>query len=150
MVCTNDLVFPYEKGQIHPAQKQQVGERLAFLALNKTYGFKTVICDNMTYRDMIVQDGTAYLAFDNMAEGYNRWEDIQGFEVAGEDRVFHKATAVKFWAPGNDPRNERIAVSSPMVKKPVAVRYCFKNFEIGNFGNQGGLPLVPFRTDNWE
>ena len=150
MVCTNDLVFPYEKGQIHPAQKRQVGERLAFLALNKTYGYKTVICDNMTYRDMIIQDGTAYLSFDNMSEGYNRWEDIQGFEVAGEDRVFHKATAVKFWAPGNDPRNERIAVSSPEVKKPVAVRYCFKNFEIGNFGNQGGLPLVPFRTDNWD
>ena len=150
MVSTNDLVFPYEKGQIHPAQKQQVGERLAYLALNKTYGFKTVICDAMTYKDMIIQDDKAYLAFDNMSEGYNRWEDIEGFEIAGEDKVFHKATAVKFWAPGNDPRNERIAVSSPEVKAPVAVRYCFKNFQIGNFGNQGGLPLVPFRTDNWD
>lgn len=150
MVCTNDLVYPYEKGQIHPAQKQQVGERLAFLALNKTYGMKSVICESMTFKDMIIQDGKAYLSFDNLAEGYSRWEDIQGFEIAGEDRVFHKATAEKYWAGGNDPRNERIAVSSPEVKHPVAVRYCFKNFEIGNLANQGGLPLVPFRTDNWE
>ena len=150
MVCTNDLVFPYEKGQIHPAQKQQVGERLAYLALNKTYGIKTVICESMTFKDMILQDGKAYLSFDNMSDGYNRWEDIEGFEIAGNDKVFHKAIATKFWAPGNDPRNERIVVSSPEVKEPVAVRYCFKNFQIGNFGNQGGLPLVPFRTDNWE
>ena len=150
MACTNDLVFPYEKGQIHPTQKQQVGERLAYLALNKTYGMKSVICESMTFKDMILQDGKAYISFDNMSNGYNRWEDIEGFEIAGKDKVFHKATAVKFWAPGNDPRNERIAVSSPEVAEPVAVRYCFKNFQIGNFGNQGGLPLVPFRTDNWD
>ena len=150
MVCTNDLVFPYEKGQIHPAQKQQVGERLAYLALNKTYGFKTVICESPVYKSMIIQDGAAYLSFDNLADGYSRWEDIEGFEIAGADKKFHKATAVKFWAPGNDPRSETICVSSPEVKAPVAVRYCFKNFEIGNLGNQGGLPLVPFRTDNWE
>ena len=150
MVCTNDLVFPYEKGQIHPAQKQQVGERLAYLALNKTYGLKTVICESMTFKDMIIQDAAAYISFANIAEGYSRWEDIEGFEIAGADKKFYKAKAEKFWAPGNDPRNERICVSSPEVKAPVAVRYCFKNFEIGNLKNQGGLPLVPFRTDNWE
>lgn len=149
LVCTNDAVYPYEAPQIHPAQKQKVGERLAFHALNKTYGIKTLICESPRYKDMIVQDGAAYLSFDNLADGYSRWGDIEGFEVAGEDKVFHKATATKFWAEGNDPRNERIAVSSPEVKNPVAVRYCFKNFQIGNLGNQGGLPLFPFRTDNW-
>ena len=150
MVCTNDLVYPYEKGQIHPAQKQQVGERLAYLALNKTYGMKSLVAESMSYKDMIIQDGKAYLSFDNMADGYSRWGDIEGFEIAGADKVFHKATAVKFWAPSNDPRNERIEVSSPEVTAPVAVRYCFKNFQIGNLKNQGGLPLIPFRTDNWD
>ena len=150
IVCTNDLVYPYEKGQIHPAQKQQVGQRLAYQALNKTYGFKEIICESPVYKSMIIQDGAAYISFDNLANGYSRWEDIEGFEIAGADKKFHKATAVKYWAPGNDPRNETICVSSPEVKAPVAVRYCFKNFEIGNLKNQGGLPLIPFRTDNWE
>ena len=150
MVCTNDLVYPYEKGQIHPAQKRQVGERLAYQALNKTYGFKEIICESPSFKDMIIKDGTAYLKFDNLANGYSRFEDIEGFEIAGADKVFHKAKAIKFWVGGNDPRNESIAVSSPEVKNPVAVRYCFKNFEIGNLKNQGGLPLIPFRTDKWE
>lgn len=147
IVSTNDAAYPYEVHQIHPAQKQKVGERLAFVALNKTYGMKYIICDSPVYKDMIVQDGIAYLGFDNLADGYNRQQDIEGFEIAGEDKVFHKATATKFWIPGNDARNERIAVSSPEVKNPVAVRYCFKNFQIGNLANHGGLPLIPFRTD---
>ena len=149
LVCTNDAVYPYETEQIHPAQKQKVGERLAYLALNKTYGMNRIICESPRYKDMIVQDGIAYLSFDNLADGYSRMGNIEGFEVAGEDKVFHKATAIKFWVEGNDPRNERIAVSSPEVKVPVAVRYCFKNFQLGNLANQGGLPLFPFRTDNW-
>ena len=62
---------------------------------------------------MIIQDGAAYISFDNLANGYSRWEDIEGFEIAGADKKFHKATAVKYWAPGNDPRNETICVNSP-------------------------------------
>lgn len=45
--------------------------------------------------------------------------------------------------------NECITVVSLEVKKPVALRYCFKNFQLGNMANAGGLPLFPFRTDNW-
>ena len=45
--------------------------------------------------------------------------------------------------------DEAIMISSPEVKNPVAVRYCFKNFQIGNVKNGGNLPLFPFRTDNW-
>jgi len=150
VVCINDAVYPYESQQIHPAQKQKVGERLAFIALNKTYGMKSIICDSPAYKDMIIRDGKAYLSFDNLAGGYSRTEDIDGFEIAGADHVFHKAKAVKFWVSGKDPRNERIAVSSPKVPKPVAVRYCFRNFQTGNLANLGGLPLFPFRTDNWK
>ena len=42
LVCTNDLVYPYEFSQIHPTQKQQVGERLAYTALNRDYGFENI------------------------------------------------------------------------------------------------------------
>ena len=87
--------------------------------------------------------------YNNVVAEASRYNDIEGFEVAGADKVFHKATAGHFWVPGNDPRNETIYVVSPEVKSPVAVRYCFRNFQIGNLGGNNGLPLFPFRTDKW-
>ena len=149
IVCTEDLVYPYEVEQIHPCQKRQVGERLAYQALNKTYGMKSLICESMTFKEIKIVGDTVKVHFDNQFGAYNRFEGIEGFEVAGEDKVFHKATAKHFWQEGNDPWNECIIVTSPEVKKPVALRYCFRNFQLGNMANAGGLPLFPFRTDNW-
>lgn len=143
LVCTNDLVYPWETQQIHPCQKQQVGERLAFQALNKTYGMKQIICESPSYKSMKISNDTVYVQLDNLAEGISRYEDLQGFELAGEDKVFHKANGYYYWTKG-------IILTCPEVKKPVAVRYCFRNFQIGNVANQGGLPLFPFRTDNWD
>lgn len=142
VVPTVDAVYPYEAQQIHPAQKQKVGERLAFTALNKTYGIKQIICDAPTYERMTVSGDTVYVRLSHLEGGINRLEDLQGFEVAGDDRVFHKVTATYSPARG-------VVIVSPEVSHPVAVRYCFRNFALGNVANQGGLPLVPFRTDNW-
>lgn len=150
LVCTNDCVFPYEGEQIHPAQKQKVGERLAFLALNKTYGMSTVICDSPSFRDMQVKNDTVMIHLDNECGGISRCTDIVGFEVAGADRVFHPAEAKHFWQPGGGYWDECITIKTPEVKQPVAVRYCFRNWQLGNLANAGGLPLFPFRTDNWE
>ena len=148
-VGTNDLVYPYEKEQIHPCQKQQVGEHLAYHALNKTYGMKSIICENLTFKEMKIKNDTVCVHFNNECGAISRFEDIQGFEIAGADKVFHKATAKHFWRPGKDPWNECVIITSPEVKKPVAIRYCFRNFQLGNLGNAAGLPLIPFRTDNW-
>ena len=150
IVCTNDCVYPYELTQIHPTQKQKVGERLAFLALNKTYGMQSVICQSPSYKEMTVKNDTIFLHFNDEFGGLNRFEDINGFEVAGADRVFHPAKAQHYWKPGGGKWDEALMVVSPEVKEPVAVRYCFRNFLLGNLGNMGGLPLFPFRTDNWE
>ena len=149
LVCTNDCVYPYETTQIHPAQKQKVGERLAYLALNKTYGFDKVICESPLFKDMQVKGDTVMLHLDNEFGAISRFEGIEGFEVAGADRVFHPAKASHFWQPGNNYWDECIIIVSPEVKQPVAVRYCFRNFQLGNLANAGGLPLFPFRTDNW-
>jgi len=150
IVCTNDCVYPWEFGQIHPCIKQPIGERLAFIALNHDYGFKNLRCESARYKDMTIQGDTCYIRLENDYGGISRFDDITGFEIAGEDRVFHKAEAGHFWVPGNDPRNESIFVTCKDVKNPVAVRYCFKNFQIGNLKNNGHLPLFPFRTDNWK
>jgi len=149
LVCTNDLVYPYETTQIHPAQKQPVGERLAYTALVRDYGMEGLWYKSASYKDMTIKNDTVFI---HTQDNYNceaPFEQIVGFEVAGDDRVFHTARAQHFWRPGGDYWDEAIIVISPEVKKPVAVRYCFKNFQIGNVKNGGGLPLFPFRTDNW-
>jgi len=141
VICTNDAVYPYEITQIHPCQKSKVGERLGYSVLNKIYGHSEFAADSPAYRSMQVEGDKIWLEFDHMDGGINRWYDVQGFEIAGEDKVFHPATFSHYWG--------RYYVSSPEVPAPVAVRYCFKNFCIGNLGNALGLPLFPFRTDDW-
>lgn len=142
MVCTNDLIYPYETDQIHPAQKCQVGERLAYIALNKNYGMSKVMCESSRYKSMTISNDTCYVQLQNDYQGISRYNDLRGFEVAGADKVFHKAKATYYWTKG-------IIITSPEVKQPVAVRYCFRNFQVGNVKNMADLPLIPFRTDNW-
>ena len=142
LVCTNDLVYPWETQQIHPCQKQPVGERLAYIALNKTYGMHTLMCESPSFKELTISNDTCYVRLQNDYDGISRYEDIQGFEVAGADKVFHPAKAYYYWTKG-------IIITCDEVKKPVAVRYCFRNFQLGNVANQAGLPLFPFRTDNW-
>jgi sialate O-acetylesterase len=149
LVCINDLVYPYEFSQIHPTQKQKVGERLAFTALNRDYGFEGIMYKSSSYKDMLIKDDAVFIHLEDNYHTDAPFEEIQGFEVAGEDKVFHPATAKHFWQPGGGYWDEAIMITSPEVKKPVAVRYCFKNFQIGNVKNAGNLPLFPFRTDNW-
>ena len=149
LVCTNDLAYPYETTQIHPAQKRQVGERLAYTALNRDYGMADVWYKSSSYKDMVVKGDTVFIHLQDEYGAMSRFEDIQGFEIAGNDRVFHPATAQHFWRPGGCYWDEAISVFSSEVKQPVAVRYCFRNFQLGNVKNGAGLPLFPFRTDNW-
>ena len=149
LVCTNDLVYPYEFTQIHPAQKQQVGERLAYTALNRDYGFGGILYQSASYQDMLVKDDAILIHLKDNYHADAPYEQIEGFEIAGEDKVFHPAMAQHFWQPGGNYWDEGIKIWSPDVKKPVAVRYCFRNFQLGNVKNAAGLPLFPFRTDNW-
>ena len=145
MISTNDLVEPYEIRNIHPRNKRQVGHRLSYLALNLTYGFKQVVCFGPQYESLEVKGSEAWVKFSHLDRGFCRIDDIdQGFEVAGEDHVFHPADKV-YWSWGSNA----IVVSSKAVEKPVAVRYCFRNFQVGTLIGANELPAVPFRTDNW-
>lgn len=139
MISTNDLVNPDEMWQIHPCKKREVGQRLCYLALSKTYGKKGYMAESPEYDKMEIKDGKAYLSFTHCEYGYNRNFDIRGFEICGADKEFHTANAAI--------ENNRVIVSSPDVKEPVAVRYCFRNWLPGNLGNVGGMPIIPFRTD---
>lgn len=149
LVCINDLVYPYEYSQIHPAQKQPVGERLAYTALHRDYGFENVLYKSASFKDMKIKNDTVFIHLQDNYAADAPFEQMEGFEVAGEDKVFHPAQARHFWQPGGGYWDEAIMIVCPEVKKPVAVRYCFKNFQIGNVKNGANLPLFPFRTDNW-
>ncbi len=143
IVCTQDLVYPYESGQCHPAMKRPIGERLAFQALHREYGFENIFCYSPEFEKMEIKDGKCTLTFINTYYGFGRTDKVAGFEVAGEDRVFHKAAA---YTVGTD----QIVVHSDEVPDPVAVRYAFHDWDIEcNVSNIGRLPLFPFRTDSW-
>lgn len=143
IVCTSDLVYDYEVADIHARRKQPIGERLAFMAADKTYGIKGIHTQYPTIKNVEYNGYSAKLTFNNRFGGFTPNLELPGFEVAGSDKVFHKAKAVQDW---ND---YSITVSSDDVKDIKAVRYCFRNFAKGEVHDMLGLPLVPFRTDKW-
>ena len=91
---------------------------------------------------MEVKDGKVILQFNNIDDGFDTLNTVEGFEVCGDDHKFVKARAKS--------TGREIELISEEVKTPIAVRYCFHNFEISTIGGANGLPLVPFRTDQFE
>ena len=143
IVSTNDLVYPYEYDEIHPRRKKEVGERLSYLALNRTYGMGYLPFEGPRFKSYEIRGGEIEVAFHNGERGFSPWHDIVGFEIAGEDKVFHPAEIRR------GTQLNTVIVKSDKVPAPVAVRYCFRDFQIGNFTGQRCLPVIPFRTDNW-
>ncbi len=127
---------------IHPRKKRQAGERLAILALSNTYDIKG-LPEFATYKEVEFKNDTAVVAFDRSKEWvyFEHGTTSKNFEVAGTDKVFHPAT--KVWVSRN-----RVYVVCDKVKKPIAVRYAFKDWVEGDLMHDG-LPVSSFRTDNW-
>ncbi|WP_282073926.1 sialate O-acetylesterase [Polaribacter atrinae] len=133
-----------ECDNIHPSNKKLVGDRLAYWALSKNYKIEGISYSGPVYKKMQFKGLKAILTFDYAKNGFSGFgKKIQGFEIAGEDKVFHEAL-VKI------NRNKTITVWSDNVLKPKAVRYAFKNCVLGTLYNTEGLPASSFRTDNWE
>ena len=142
MVSTNDLVYPYEVRQIHPCQKRPIGERLALTALARYYGYEGVMYKHPTFERMEIKGDTCVIHLKDTYTGIVPQANYEGFEMAGADRIFYPADATYV-------RHNKFRLTSKAVPKPVAVRYCYRNFLLGNVKNQAWLPLIPFRTDNW-
>ncbi len=132
-----------QKKFIHPQRKQVGGERLAMMALAKTYGMKGFGYESPIYKEMTVEDNKAILSFDNAPMWLSSFDkELKLFEIAGADKVFYPAKA--------EIKRSKIEVSSDKVQNPVAVRYGFKDFVIGDLYSTEGLPVSSFRTDNWD
>ena len=143
ITCTNDLVYPYETDVIHGTKKREIGERMAWQVAERDYGVKGMTWRCPAYEShTIADDGTARVRFKDTAFGLvPNCGNVEGFEVAGDDGVFHVAQAKVDW------NNPEVILSCPEVKDIKNIRYCFKNFEIGGLRNSWGMPAIPFRTD---
>ena len=140
MACLMDAG---EETCIHPANKKAAGERLAYLALTKTYGQKGIEFSGPVLKEMKIEGSIVKLTFEHAKNGLTTFgKDLKNFKVAGENKNFVPAQAFI--------TNQGISVYAPNVEKPVAVRYAFDDFVIGELFNTEGLPASSFRTDDWE
>jgi sialate O-acetylesterase len=130
-----------DEDDIHPKQKEPVGKRLALAALALAYG-RDVVYSGPDYQRMKVEGDRAVLSFKHVGEGLEaRGGPLKGFAIAGTDRK---------WVNGEaEIQGDRVVVWSPQVKGPVAVRYGWANYPLGNLWNKDGLPASPFRTDDF-
>ena len=162
LACIIDLG---EAEDVHPVRKQEVGRRLALLALDNDYGRK-VISSGPRFESYRIGQGNIRVKFSSVASGlmvipsgqfaearYGKDAmgsdlvrkaesgELVGFQIAGADKVWH-------WAEARIEKDE-VVVSSPSVPHPVAVRYAWADNPVCNLFNSEGLPAYPFRTDDW-
>jgi sialate O-acetylesterase len=140
MVVTNDLVT--DTTDIHPKNKHDVGYRLANIALAKTYGLTDVAYQSPLYKNITIEKDKAIISFDGIKDGLIIKENKAGdLYIAGTDKIFYPAEA--------KIDHDKLVVWNKNVKEPVAVRYLFSNAGLGNIADKDGLPVCPFRTDDW-
>lgn len=142
LVVVSDLVSNVTN--IHPTDKQHVGLRLANLALGKTYNKRTDGYETPVFNTMKVDRNKATITFLHAEKGLTcKDKAITGFRIAGNDGVFTDAKA--------EIKGNTIVVSSPTVKHPTVVQYCFDDATIGNLSSKDGLPVAPFRSNrDWN
>lgn len=140
MVVINDLLDnPYN---IHPANKPDVGARLADMALSRHYAHQGYDCSYPEIISVVPNGKKIAVELSNCQEGITLSDaEYHGFEIASQDGQFHKAK-VRVEAPST------LILESKEVKSPVYVRYLFDDGSLCGVHNQAGLPLVPFRNDD--
>lgn len=141
MAVTIDIGNPKN---IHPRNKTDVGKRLALQAYKVAYNLDTLASSPSYLSHQVVGNGIQ-LTFSNVSEGLHTTDGTNPaeFAIAGSDSVFHMAQA-KITAPNV------ITLTSKKVVNPMFVRYAWADSPVVNTCNSVGLPMVPFRTDDFE
>ena len=134
-----------ESKDIHPRNKQDVGARLAAIALNNIYNTKMEY-SGPVYQSSTTEGNKMILSFTHANGGLSvkdKYGYLMGFEIAGEDKKFYHAKA--------EVKNNQVVVYSDSVSTPVSVRYGWADdMPEVNLYNKEGFPASPFRTDNWK
>jgi sialate O-acetylesterase len=129
-----------DKSNVHPKDKQDLGDRLARIARANVYGEKIGFSGPM-YESMAVDGDSIRVQFSHIGGGLVAKDgDLKTFVIAGKDGHFVPASA--------KIDGETVVVSSPEVPQPTAVRYAWNRWPVGcNLYNADGLPAAPFRSD---
>lgn len=137
MVVINDIGNVTD---IHPKNKQEVGRRLALLALAKTYGRRGIVYSGPTFRSMSTEGNKLRVRFDHVGGGLvsRDGEPLTWFEIIGKETDFVKATAVI--------EGDSVVLSAPEVKHPMAMRFAWNKTAVPNLMNREGLPAGAFRA----
>jgi sialate O-acetylesterase len=138
IIGTNDLVNENELNIIHPAKKKEIGIRLANYALFNSYQYSSIHAQSPSLSSYLFRENAIVVYFNNVYNGIEPMEQFLGFEIAGEDAIFYPAKATL------SEDRKWLRVEAPEVVKPISVRYCYKNFQLGNVKNSAGLPLFGF------
>ncbi|MEI6520081.1 MAG: sialate O-acetylesterase [bacterium] len=130
-----------DAADIHPRDKQDVGKRLALIALANDYGQK-IEFSGPAYKSMKVRGSKIQIKFDHSKGLTTVGKAVPtGFAIAGADKIF-------YWTQAKIS-GSTVTVWSDKVSKPVAIRYNWAFNPIGNLVNKDNLPASQFRTDNW-
>jgi sialate O-acetylesterase len=136
---------------LHPERKVEYGQRAARWVLNKFYD-KKAIWDEVKLVSVKTEGDEMVLSFDKRLHPYDRSPILEGFAIAGEDGKYYKAYTRHsgvgdFWTA-----TKTVHVWSPLVPKPVHVRYAWGASPMGNLyiGGHQEMPLPEFRTDTWD
>lgn len=140
-IVITDLVDDVKN--IHPTNKQDVGARLANLALHHDYQKSDVVYSGPRFKSAKIEDGAIRLSFDHVAGGLasRDGKPLTEFLIAGDDRKFAAAEATI--------DGETVVVKSAAVAKPVAVRFAWHEQAMPNLQNKASLPVNSFRSDDW-
>ena len=139
MACVSDLGIG-----LHPLDKSAYATRALRAALALAYK-QPIEIYGPTFKSMELEDGKARIHYSHIGKGLAvpAGKPLQGFIIAGEDKVWH-------WADAKLD-GDTVLVSSPKVSKPVAVRYAWaERIPWATLFSQNGLPALPFRTDDWS
>jgi sialate O-acetylesterase len=128
-----------DENDIHPRNKQDVGKRLAVLALKRNYGFD-IVDSGPIYTKHELKNRYIEVEFDHTGSGLIVKDKLEGFEIAGVDGVFYPANARII--------NNKVQLYSESVKKPIDVRYGWKNYFEATLFNIEGLPASSFNTSD--
>lgn len=124
---------------IHPKNKQEVGRRLALIALKNTYGFD-VVADAPKPVSYRFEYKKAYITFDKKIHVRNDSVPV-GFRF--KDKSYKRFYAATAKVVGE--KTIEISVSQPL--RPSAIYYNWADYPIGNIYGENNLPVLPFRTD---
>jgi sialate O-acetylesterase len=129
-----------EEKTIHPLNKQDVGKRLALIALDDAYG-KKIVSRGPTVDHVKFEDGKVVVEFKNIGGGLKSIkEPLESFALAGEDGKW-------FWADAKiDDDGDEVVLTSPNVKTPTKVHYAWADNPKATLFNAEGLPAEPFEA----